>query len=390
MMNRSNLYLVLLSLVAILQTFTFNVSSYSVAVLLLFFLVDRQLLAKIKTAWQQPMVRISLLYVAVQLLGFVHNDNTDEALKQVNGLLLLVIVPLVLYGEPITKKQRVRLFQVFVGFLSLYAVLFFYKGGLDMRELTAMHPLSLSNFYYVGILMLLYLWQTGKIKVYYLLALTAVFSGVILVLASRINFITLVFAVFVYLLYHRYWKVLVGVVLAGVLAFFALSATNHYLVYKFRSLASGSLDVEELMVDGKVQNDKIDDGGIRVVKWHLAKDLIWQKPLFGHGLGDANDVLYQSYLKADFKRGIKEKFNAHNQYLQALLKMGLLGLASLLILWGGVGLQAFRTRNLLLFLWVGGIMITGLTESIFERYHNLLVFAFFVPLMTFNDGKQQS
>ena len=117
---------------------------------------------------------------------------------------------------------------------------------------------------------------------------------------------------------------------------------------------------------------------IRVLIYDAAIKQIKESPMFGHGIGDYNDVL-NTELNNTYKEVLNGKtYNAHNQYLSFLLMGGLL-LFSIFLLKLGVNLiLAFRYNNLLL-LWI--ILFYGIvmfTESILVREDGVLFFALFI------------
>ena len=105
---------------------------------------------------------------------------------------------------------------------------------------------------------------------------------------------------------------------------------------------------------------------------------------WGVGAGDRFDVMEHYFgLTCPHKKGME--FNPHNQYNDALLATGIVGLLLLLALFVVPMVQGRRLHHQARMLLYGLVMIVAcscLFESIFERQMGLLFYAFFVGLTT--------
>ena len=382
MFLKKHLYTLLLILVATLETFSFAPSSLSIGVLLLFFLIDKNIVQKLKNSFSNPLMWVFCSYVFLQVLGLIHTENITQGIKEIKGVVLLVIVPMVLYGEKLDAKQLQILFQFFIAFLILFAFFLLYIDPINMQFKYGIHIMPLSNYFIVGILLCLYLWEQEKLRWYFLLPLVLLFSLLILKLSSRISFIILSLLSLCYLIYRKYWKTLIFTFFTVSTGFFYFSQKEQLLTIKFKQLIENYKGIDELFVNGKVQNEKVDGHGEeRLIFWYLGWRIFKQNPLIGVGTGDTKDAIYESYKNVDFKLGIQEKYEVHNQYIAALMKLGIFGFVALLGIFVTVFLRAIKTRNHLLLMLLINTLLTAFTESIFGQYHCILIFAFFIPLL---------
>lgn len=113
-------------------------------------------------------------------------------------------------------------------------------------------------------------------------------------------------------------------------------------------------------------------GGIRLKKWENAVQLIAQKPLTGYGSGSKNALL-DHYQKTGFTIGFENKFNAHNQFLESGLELGLIGMALLAMFFFAGFRQAVKRQNRLQFAAFLLLFISFLTESMLERHWGLMM-----------------
>lgn len=87
----------------------------------------------------------------------------------------------------------------------------------------------------------------------------------------------------------------------------------------------------------EVQHETIDKTSVestrvRVLIWKEAIGIIRANPWIGVGVGDANDALYAAYEKEGLTGALSHKFNAHNQFFQTFIGMGLPGFILLCML----------------------------------------------------------
>ncbi len=69
----------------------------------------------------------------------------------------------------------------------------------------------------------------------------------------------------------------------------------------------------------------------RVAIWKCAIEVWGEQPLFGTDLGDRNKALMDKYKKKHFEYAINTQKNTHNQYLDILVSMGVVGLLVFII-----------------------------------------------------------
>jgi O-antigen ligase len=122
-----------------------------------------------------------------------------------------------------------------------------------------------------------------------------------------------------------------------------------------------------------------DDGQDKINQWKSSIDAN-KDFLFGNGIGDAKESIIDSYVKHNMLKDAERKFNAHNQYIQTYVGLGLLGL--LLLFWIFYYYFIFFIKNKLylgyMFMVVSSILF--ITESYLERQKGVVVFTFFICL----------
>lgn len=122
--------------------------------------------------------------------------------------------------------------------------------------------------------------------------------------------------------------------------------------------------------------------GMRLYTWKLCRDIFLLHPLGGVGPGELGDALIAGY-RADGISAPEQQWlrSAHNQYLEQLAGMGIMGLAGLLIwlaaAFGGASTGSSILRKTLLCT----LVFAMLAESILERQHGIALAMFWIALL---------
>lgn len=120
---------------------------------------------------------------------------------------------------------------------------------------------------------------------------------------------------------------------------------------------------------------------MRKVIGQTAIELIVENPLIGYGTGDVNEELKKRYEEKNLEKPFEEQMNAHNQFLQTTLAIGIIGLISLLLLFGR-GIQiAFVSKHHLYLLFLLLFLFCIITEAMLEAEAGVVFFAFFNTLL---------
>jgi len=121
---------------------------------------------------------------------------------------------------------------------------------------------------------------------------------------------------------------------------------------------------------------------MRIVNWTCSIRVIKDNLLFGVGTGD--DKIYLNQCYQNYNMGVNSMYlNAHNQFLQVGLSLGLFGLTLFLLTLFSPVLIAIRNNNQLFIVFIWLFVFSCLTISLFESQNGTLFYAFFNSLMVF-------
>ena len=120
---------------------------------------------------------------------------------------------------------------------------------------------------------------------------------------------------------------------------------------------------------------------VRLLIWQQALKLIAQEPIVGHGVGDVNDKLYESYQTNGLTGAYQHKLNAHNQYLQTYIGLGLIGFILMLYFTIGQLIVSLIKAKTLMVIFSLLLTMNFLVESMLQTAAGVLFFAFFYCLI---------
>ena len=342
---------------------------------------------------KNPMFFIFTGLYLLMIFGYFYSEDKPAAKFLLEKNTSLLFLPLIIFTSNRLQKREIHhiVFSFILGCLgaTIWALskavyLFQSKGENyffynDLSNLAGIHSSYFSLFLCFSILfMVLYFIEQSKelslVKIISIGGICLYFLFFMYLLASRMTFI-LVFLFsllfFLYSLYKR-GRLLKGIVLVtvtGIILFFSLGSLwnmkmrFYYLKYPESWEWKGA----------QTKNEWLN----RKVHWGCYLESISKvNLLFGSGTGDSWTEVMPCFKRWDYA-GYYSKLNAHNQYLEIMLRLGLLGLSlwvsSLLIpLWLSVkNKYSYYAMFLALF------SICGFTETLLDRQHGAVFYSFF-------------
>ncbi|MDA9819366.1 O-antigen ligase family protein [Salibacteraceae bacterium] len=121
--------------------------------------------------------------------------------------------------------------------------------------------------------------------------------------------------------------------------------------------------------------------GARMWIWNAARELVLDRPWLGYGAGGEKNALLLKFEEKELSFGVERGYNAHNQFMQYALAIGVLGLFYFLFLfWRSIRLSLNR-KNVFGVMSMLFIALAFFTESMLERQAGIFLFAFFYSLI---------
>lgn len=372
-----------------------RVTALLISLLVLNWLVEGRFVQKfqlIKTnKSRRNLLFFSFLYL-IHLVGLSYSENIEFGLFDLEIKLSLLIFPVVFSTIDI-KILEGKIKHIFFGFLAgsfTTTIILLTRSFINFTG-----SLSLSEFFYGQLawyhhssyLAMFIVFSIG-IMSYYLLSQKEIlsknlqilftagviyFSAFVIILSSKAGIISLALVIIAfagYIIYQK--KYLKGIMIIVTSALVFWLALNY-----LPALSSRINEAVETLATEKLENDIEDSTGERILVWQTSIEIIKENFLFGVGTGDIKDRLVQEYEKENISKAYQAKLNAHNQYLQTFIALGLIGFLILILVLIFPLLLSFKERNTiyLLFLLLFGFNL--LFESMLERQAGVVFYAFF-------------
>lgn len=235
-------------------------------------------------------------------------------------------------------------------------------------------PIYLGLFANIGLAFLFFLKKMKQVKFYYIKLI--ILGLLVLLSASRWQILICGLNFIIFILFFEHSKAANKILGIALFVFFILMVSLINPVTKTRLIEAFSY---------KEAFYKDDFGGtsLRIKKWKSAINGVSKNPILGYGVGDGKEVLLNQYKEDKFYLGYYNKYNAHNQYLDTLLYVGIVGLVLLCL----ILFYAYRysVHKMYLFLITNVFLIGFMTESVLNRQWGAISFPFFLIMFSVFD-----
>lgn len=363
-------------------------------------LVSGEAIAAVKRMARVAPIWMMVVFYALHIISLFYSVNTAEGLAVLERKLVLVLFPIALF-QPITESQFKRIGYTFaagVAFALTYCLVgaaiqynkhassevFFYHS---LSRQIGMHAVYLSwySVFSLFFLMIAIRSETKRMQIMWIAVCVLLAIGVVL-LSSKMMLMLLVAGSVALVLVKQRRKVNVSMILATSLLLlmvlfiprvrdrFVLELTSNFNVvhqnhYTYDTPFTGTT--------------------LRLTIWkhclHILDDQqgVW----LGVGTGDAQDLLNDEYKKVGMYTGNPQLhdtgylgYGPHNQYMDILLTLGIVGL---LVFCGMLALQfltSIRSGDPLFILWFCMFLFFCMSESVLNTNKGVVFYAFFMVL----------
>ncbi len=341
-------------------------------------------------------IYISVL-VILYLISISHSLQFKEGFKRISTMSSMIVFPLIfslLFSAsfPLHKKLLKKLFLTFIMsnfvfcFISFIYVLNFdgytivetfihYSNLINIGlGLFSIHPIYMSLFCGISILMLIYLIKDNANKNNIIYILLIIFFSVVIAVLMRKGSIIYLFITLGYLLFKlfNFKKTIVGLFVILLITVLSIQFLPKYKNYN-RFLE---------IVNNSTINNPNSSTSIRTNIYNCSIEKILESPLIGYGVGNTQDQLNPCYIEKGIDLSTKT-YNTHNQYFSILMTVGVVGL--MIYLFGVYKIYKIFTKqknyigiSLLLF-----FLLNFSTENLIERENGMLLYSFFISTFLF-------
>jgi len=330
---------------------------------------------------------LSIAFFLLHLFGMFYTSNLGEGFSDLESKLSFLLLPPVLFAVPLKIPQaRTHILHAFIAgctIATLYAytraAILYFQTGLNafyyeyLSGFLLGHPSYLAIYLIFSIFILLeeffrkqnqlsLVGKAGRIL------LVLHFLGFIFLLTARMQLLLCIFLLSIALIGYMaaQKKLIIGIF--SLVFFIGLTGA---LMWQVPTTQTRLINAYQQFFDPSVAPN------IRVPIWKVGQELVMESPLFGHGTGDVQDNLVRLYQRDQITRALQSNYNTHNQFLQTSIALGFLGLAILLALLFWPLAIALRRGAYVYAFFMSLLILSMLTECIFETQKGILFFTFF-------------
>ena len=374
-----------------------------------FAIQKRTLANSFKRKWQllkeRKYLRWMFLFFVMIVTSVFLSSNVHKGLRYLDPRLPLAYFPLSVGLLQLKKdlKEKILLgFAWLTTFIMLFCLCwsvhrsdlfrkpeFLYNDSFT--EILKQQSIYISLLVNVSIYVFTYhiFYKQGQRRVWMIPAVLFLFATNYL-LASR-NLMLVLYAVTIgFALYYMFKekKYLVGifVLLGMLLGLFAIFKFFPKTFNRYKELAYTKFDYKSMGKEShynmEVTKDQWNGANFRIAAWRCGWELFLTSPLKGVDIGDKKDVLMNKYREKHFQFALNTQKNVHNNYLDILYSMGLIGLGLFIMGWVILPLlYASRHKDRLTFVIILTFAIAWITEIYFDRSLGGMLTGFFIPFL---------
>lgn len=369
-----------------------NVKSIAIG---LFALVSLVHFFKSKNSFNFKFFIVNALVYIVIAGTMIYSENTDYGVRKLTTFLSLALFPFCfsLFSREDVKylhghlEKYLTAYLVTVVIFNVIPFFWFYITHYSFDEMLihfptvmrtkvgkfGMHPIYLSMHCSVAVVFSMYILRSLKTrwKVVAILFLDAVLILFLLLYAKKGPILALMLVSFLFILFQRKRAIVkpyIFAIIGLIVLMIAIPRTRN----KF-------LELQKIEV---ISQGNPTSTNIRYTIYGLAKELIFESPIIGYGIGDYRQVLNEKYEISGNEVLKQGRYNAHNQFLSLLIIGGIIVLLAFLFTLAVNLIFAIRFNNELLILVILFYGVVMLTTNILEREAGVIYFALFFNFLS--------
>ena len=367
---------------------------------------------------------ILMLLYFLYIIGLLYTDDITEGMIQLRIKLPLLVFPLIFLMPGTRFLRYTDILQVFISgciitfLICLYMAFgnsfsivdgklvfnaIIYASGdhifLDSIRRSSnyffgsylsffMHPTYYSMYITIGIIGLLELRQYHKhvlivrTRLLFWSILSLMFIAIFM-LTSKASILILFMVSVAWILFRgRFILRLLGKILSLVLL-----SLIFIMVIRVNPRFKTSIAILKEYNNGKSLEEYIESkesAAVRLLIWREAIDVAKDNPMIGVGSGDVKNALLKSYQMSNLSGALEEQYNAHNQYLETFIAVGLIGLCVLILVLILPPLLVKSEKKYILTFFLLLVGSDFLFESMLNRQAGVMFFAFFYSFFLSN------
>jgi O-antigen ligase len=368
-----------------------------IVLLFLNWLAEGDLKNKFRLAGRNKWFWLFISLYLIHISGMAFTEYVDLGLFDLEVKLSILLFPIIFISRPLSAQKINNVLKAFVAggvlssvFLLIRATWYLFSSGENKFIYEAFSVLVHTSYVsmYFNFLMawiILGLLKKGNIRASYSLPLSwflvFFFMVVNILFSSKMGVVSMIimflsFGAYYVKISRRYIAGGIVVVLFSgglLLAVKTIPEIQSRVHYALAAFGKKDIDI--------TSNESSE---VRRLVWRAANEIIAGNFITGVGTGDAKPMLLRTYAKHGMLGAFEHRLNAHNEFYQIFVALGLIGFVILLACLILPLIKAFRERFLLYLIFISFIILNFLVESMLETQAGVIYFAFVNSMLFFH------
>ena len=363
--------------------------------LLLNWLIEGDFKNKFKTITASKFALLFCFFYILHLIGLLYTANLKSGSFDIQVKLSLFIFPVLFASRPLERTQLKPLFlallaggitssfilltRAIVTYFSTGENIFFYESFSAIL----IHPSYLAmylNLVIAWVIIQLYYYQNvfGLFSKSISIAMILYFSFILVLLSSKLGLLTLALIYLISFIHYSRRNHIIGI--AGLLLIVAIGLGIIKFVPEIKDRVKTAVAA---LTTSQTNSTDTESTAVRLLIWKAANQVIADHLLIGTGTGDSKDELIKEYERRGMTGAIHNRLNAHNEYYQVFVSIGLTGfiIFFMQLFWPLAVSVKNKTSVYTAFLLI--VALNFLTESMLESEAGVLFYAFFNSVLCF-------
>ncbi len=381
----------------------------------LFVFNEKDNIVLFKGAENKKIFLLLFLYYFFLIISLLWSEDIAKGIQKLETKLALIITPLLFLNTSsyLKSKQKYVLNTFIVGVVlaSILCLLIAFIGSMKINALELLtiikrpyelfnievvfgeeffysnfshflHPTYFSMMISLSIFLLRFkrlqakskyenwFFFTGILFLLFILFLLSSKAGIFL------TFIILFTDIIIYNLRSKNYKRLFGRLFFYAILLYLILVNNYRRPIED---ISHNISIAETQ-DSTIHNKTITS---RIISWKIATKIILRNPLIGVGIGDTHIVVKKEYREDEYAYTEKRRLNAHNQFIEDALRLGIIGGMVLLFIFIMPFISSIKQGKLLTAYFLILVGSNALFESILEKQSGVMFFSVFYCFFVF-------
>lgn len=335
-----------------------------------------------------------VFFFLLTLISVFYSMDKDTAMKMSIRLLPFLLFPFIFSVIQVDRLYFFKLLKLYVFWMTLVClyshalvliklyqnndILFnlfnsYYSHMSLANDTTDMHTTYYAYYVLIAVVFLMFLIFNERKKIVRILyfILLSYFTFFIFHLSTR----TPIFALFLFynfsILFYFFKKKKMK---QGVFFLLLLYFVTSIAIYNVRITRYRFQHIFGFTYAGGIHHE---DGIDKLLQWQ-ASIAANGNILFGNGIGDADNSIFKSYLDFNLKKDAEREYNAHNQFIQTYVALGLIGLLLLVWIFIFYFKKFYGSSFFLGYTLIAISFLLFQTESFLQRHHGIVMFGFLI------------